>query len=215
MAVNKQLPRVAVVSSCNMSRLGIESSFNHERFQCQSVPEFTRVAEVKAFLLANVPDVLVITVQLYHSDLNGIIDLVKTLKWLNPAVRVMIMLDVYIECVFQRLMTLGVQGITNLNVSMAEWQNFFQRMSSGEVSCFGYVRNVAGNLQPNWCQTASLSQNENRLLGHLLAGNSLSTSAILMARTKKSVANQKASAMRKLGLTHMSQLVAVRGMLNV
>lgn len=215
MAVNNELPRVAVVATCNMSRLGVESSFDNTRFQCLAMPEFTVMSEVKSFLLVNVPDVMVITVQLYHSDINGIIDLVRTIKWFNPLVRVIIMLDINIECVFQRLMALGVQGITNLNVSMAEWQDFFRRMNSGDVCYFGYARNVADSLKPSGCQSVPLSQNENRLLGYLLAGNSLTTSAMLMSRTKKSVANQKASAMRKLGLTHYSQLVAVRGMLNV
>ena len=215
MAVNKELPRVAVVSTCNMSRLGVESSFDNKKFQCLAMPESTLMSEVKAFLLVNVPDVMVITVQLYHSDINGTIDLVRTIKWFNPLVRVIIMLDVNIECVFQRLMALGVQGITSLNVSMAEWQDFFRRMNSGDVSHFDYVRNIAGNLKPYWCWSASLSQNENRLLAYLLAGNSLSTSAMLMSKTKKSTANQKASAMKKLGLTHYSQLIAVRGMLNV
>ena len=215
MAVNNELPRVAVVATCNLSRVGVESSLDNKKFQCLAMPEFTAMSAVKSFLLVNVPDVMVITVQLYHSDINGIIDLVRTVKWFNPLVRVMIMLDINIECVSQRLMALGVQGIINLDVSMAEWQDFFRRMSSGDINYFGYARNMESNLKPNWCQSALLSKNENRLLGYLLAGNSLTASAMLMSRTKKSVANQKASAMRKLGLTHVSQLIAVRGMLNV
>lgn len=210
-----KLSRVAVVSLCNMLRLGVESLLDDELYQCQWVPKFSHVSDIKPHLLSDPPDVTVIAVQLYHCDMNALIDLVKLLKRFNPLMKIIVMLDFYIECVTHGLMSLGVQGVIQLTISVTEWQAFFNGVMKDEQHYPDCVQKNVVALSSGSYPFFVLNKNENRVLKYLLAGHSIATLAVLMSKTKKTVASQKASAMRKLGLTHYSQLIAVRGMLNV
>lgn len=213
MDIKKERPRVAVVSKCAMSKLGVESLLNDWRFTCQSVPSFLLMSEIKSLLLTDVPDVIVITVQFYHSDIHDVVELIRLVKQSYPEIKIVVMLDVYIECMVHHFLAMGVQGVTGLNQSLGEFEAFFLRIAGGCTCYSNDTESLADLLSLRYSFSLALSDSESRVLNCLLAGYSVNTSAVLLSKSKKTIASHKASAMKKLGLKNYSQLVAVRTLL--
>ena len=213
MDTSNKLLNVAISSSCTVLQQGIEALLLDEKHQSYPLPHFSLLAEVEEFFSSRMPDVVVIDIHFYHTDVNGIIQLIESIKRVAPAVKIMIMLDVHVSCVIKRLLALGIHGLVKLNISIPEWNKVLQRVSQGKVWYCSCVDSTINQVEYKRRYSTPLNNSETSVLGYLLAGYSLANLAIMMSRAEKTLTNQKVSGMKKLGLKHYSQLIAVWEML--
>ncbi|AML57202.1 hypothetical protein AXX16_1483 [Serratia rubidaea] len=139
--------------------------------------------------------------------------MLEALRNLRPKMPIVVIIDSYIPFLLQQLNALHIDGIVSQHDSLNEIKDVLTQICvERDPEHHGLKSTLA--VQVDACALSQrLSMSELQALRYLLNGHSLLQTATKMRRNKKAIVALKNKAMRKLGISHSAELVAMRGML--
>lgn len=205
-AIKKRVSQVAVVSSCSIVRIALAELLCEESLTMTWSSASSGEEVLK--LLRNAPvDMLILMLHVHADSLPEEMDLLRTLRYAWPQMRLVVVPDKDIHYVEMLLHMQGVKEIFSMQQPLSEWRTGLRYAC--EIEDLPEVHPVRFVIDYNW-----LSPTEALVIRHLIEGQSLPEIAVTLMRNVKTISCHKSSAMKKLGLTHYSELVAVKSLLS-
>lgn len=191
---------VAVVSPCSFFQAGVWALLDTQ--SASRVWHCQKVGEAQWHLAARPVDMLVVSLHIGLPDLLPGLHFIQQVRTSLPSVALVVILDIPLPYLVTRLYRLGVRYILCLGQSLVSWQAMLRHILLAEDFQVGCA--LPG------CHEEVLSIAERQVVKYLIQGMSLTEIAALTTRSIKTISTQKAVAMRKLGIRHYAQLIAVQ-----
>ncbi|MEL4015920.1 LuxR C-terminal-related transcriptional regulator [Dryocola clanedunensis] len=194
---------VAIVSSCSMVQAALQSLIGRETFSIAWQSD--SYAQCQQNLCHQPVDLLIVYLPFHPETLSGGMSLLHLLHETHPELSVFAILEQDVKYLNIELRRMAVKKIFNIKMPLKEWQTQFNALTEPDASChIGSERSIA--VANDICK---LSRSEKLIIYYLAQGYSLREVASKMVRNLKTIAYHKNSAMKKLGIEHYSQFVAV------
>lgn len=209
---SQSISRIALFVSCQLTAYGLELLLARSLSKKREFWHLGSLSGACRRLLQHA-DMLVISFSMRQSDWHARLLMLEALRNLRPKMPIVVIIDGYIPFLLQQLNALHIDGIVSQHDSLNEIKDVLTQICvERDPEHHGLKSTLA--VQVDTCALSQrLSMSELQALRYLLNGHSLLQTATKMRRNKKAIVALKNKAMRKLGISHSAELVAMRGML--
>lgn len=210
---NRSASRIALLIPCQFTASAIESFLTDSQQERRLVTRLDSIAEARQVVFTQRVDMLVIAFSMQQCDWHSRVLLIRTLRDLQPKLKVVAVIDAHIPFLLQKISALHIDSILSQHDTLNEMAESLAQICRGNGCYSEHVKRILSCKNGTTWLAEPLSLSELNVLHYLMNGYSVQQTAALISRSKKTVVAIKNKAMRKLGIRHCAELVAIREML--
>ncbi|MFI8417433.1 LuxR C-terminal-related transcriptional regulator [Serratia sp. NPDC078593] len=210
---NRSASRIALLIPCQFTAYGIERLLINDRQERRTVTRINSVAEVRQIVFTQRINMLVIAFSMQQYDWHSRVLLIRTLRDQQPKLKIVAVVDVQIPFLLQQISDLHIDSILSQHDTLNEIVESLAKICQGNGCYSEHIKRILSCKNGTTWLAEPLSSSELNVLHYLMNGHSVQQTAELISRSKKTVVAIKNKAMRKLGIRHCAELVAIRDML--
>lgn len=202
------ITNVALISSCEMFKTGIKGLLSEKLAACHVAWDCNSIISTESRLNKNI-NLLILSLPTHPLEMGDSIAILKEVRIANPRMIIVVVIESCISYLIASLKSLKVNAIISHKASLKEWFLHIAIALKGNKTYSHHVVESV-RLAPD---LSSLKYDELVVLSYLSQGVAINHIVNLMSKGIKTIEVKRARGMRKLGMHHYADLIAIKNIL--